>query len=90
MGVYRPELFPTGLRGRSAGLIEVVTVAGSALGLIVVGELADRWDQFAGPLSIFALGSLAIAGLVLIAYPETAQRSLEELNPEDRAVDAVP
>ena len=25
-----------------------------------------------------------MAGLVLIAYPETAHRELEELNPEDR------
>jgi hypothetical protein len=30
-----------------------------------------------------ALGPLLVAALVLIAYPETARRELEELNPED-------
>jgi hypothetical protein len=30
-----------------------------------------------------ALGPLALAVLILVAYPETAGRELEELNPED-------
>jgi MFS family permease len=87
MGVFRPELFPTGLRGKSAGLIEAVTVAGSALGLIGVGRLADRWGDFGRPVAITAVASLSVAVLVLVAYPETARRSLEDLNPEDRVAD---
>jgi hypothetical protein len=30
------------------------------------------------------VGPLAVSVLVLVAYPETARRSLEDLNPEDR------
>jgi MFS family permease len=92
IGVYRAELFPTGLRGRAAGLIDLVALCGSALGLIVVGRLADRWGGFAQPIALLAIGPLVVAGLVLIAFPETARRSLEDLNPEDarQATEASP
>lgn len=83
LGVYRPELFPTGLRGKAAGVLQLITVCGSAAGLIFVGRLADRWDNFAGPIAIVSIASLFVAVLVLVAFPETAHRSLEELNPED-------
>ncbi|HEY2812856.1 MAG TPA: MFS transporter [Acidimicrobiales bacterium] len=86
LGVYRPELFPTRLRGKAAGLLELIGVCGSAAGLIFVGHVADRWGSFAGPIAITGIAALAVAVLVLVAFPETAQRSLEELNPED-AVD---
>jgi MFS family permease len=92
IGVYRAELFPTGLRGRAAGLIDLVALCGSALGLIAVGRLADRWGEFAGPVAVVAAGPILVALLVLVAFPETAHRSLEELNPEDelRASGASP
>jgi MFS family permease len=83
LGVYRPELFPTGLRGKAAGILELIGVCGSAVGLIFVGRLADRWGSFAGPIAIVAIASLLVAVLVLVAFPETAHRSLEDLNPED-------
>jgi len=84
IGVYRPELFPTSLRGRAAGIIEVISLTGSAVGLLITGWLADRWGHYAGPLAILAVPSMAVAVLLLVAYPETARRSLEDLNPEDR------
>lgn len=86
IGVYRPELFPTSLRGRAAGVLEFITLAGSSTGLLVVGGLADRWGEFAGPIAIVAIAPLVVAALVLIAYPETAHRTLEDLNPEDRGL----
>jgi MFS family permease len=82
-------LFPTGLRGKAAGLLEVITVSGSAIGLIFVGHLADRWGNYAGPMAIASIAALAVAVLVVVAFPETAHRSLEELNPED-ALTATP
>lgn len=90
LGVYRPELFPTGLRGRASGIIEVVALGGSALGLVVVGHLVDRWDDYAGPLALMAVGPALAAVLVLAAFPETARRELEDLNPEDRGVAGEP
>ena len=35
-------------------------------------------------MSILAAGPLLLAVLVLAAYPETAGKELEDLNPEDR------
>jgi MFS family permease len=84
LGVYRPELFPTGLRGRASGIIEGVALSGSAIGLVLVGHLVDRWDGYEGPIALVALGPLVAAVLILVAFPETARRELEDLNPEDR------
>jgi MFS family permease len=83
LGVYRPELFPTALRGKAAGILEVIAVCGSATGLIFVGRLADRWGNYAGPIAIVAIAALFVAVLVVVAFPETAHLSLEEINPED-------
>ncbi len=84
LGVYGPELFPTSLRGRANGLVALFGVAGSALGLITAGALAERFASLAPALAVLALGPAALVVLVLVAYPETARRELEELNPEDR------
>jgi MFS family permease len=85
LGVYRPELFPTSLRGTAAGVIEAVALTGSAAGLLVVGRLADRWDSYLGPLALVAAGPALVAVLVLWRFPETARVELEALNPEDGA-----
>lgn len=90
LGVYGPELFPTSLRGRANGVISVLGVAGSVMGLLAAGYLAERWDGLGPALALLALGPLLMAGLVLLAYPETAHRELEELNPEDRELDLRP
>lgn len=90
LGVYGPELFPTSLRGRANGLVAVLGVAGSVLGLVGAGALADRLGGLGPALAILALGPALLVVLVALAYPETAQRELEELNPEDRPVPAPP
>lgn len=84
LGVYGPELFPTSLRGRVGGLLAITSLVGSAVGLLVGGAVADSPGGLATALIPLALGPLAVAALVLLAYPETARRELEELNPEDR------
>jgi MFS family permease len=84
LGVYGPELFPTGSRGRANGFINLFAVLGSAAGLAAAGLLADR---LAGGLphaiTILAIGPAMVVLMVLVLYPETAARELEELNPED-------
>lgn len=84
LGVYGPELFPTGLRGRANGLVAVSALVGSAGGLILAGVLADHYGRIGPAMSILAAGPLLLAVLVLAAYPETAGRELEDINPEDR------
>ena len=83
LGVYGPELFPTGLRGKANGLISGAGRVGSVIGLVAVGWFADRTGRLSSGLSVLALGPALLAVLVLVAYPETAHRELEDLNPED-------
>lgn len=82
LGVYGPELFPTSLRGRANGVIAVLGRAGSVVGLVAAGRLADTY-HFGPAMALLALGPLALAVLVVAAYPETAHTELEDLNPED-------
>ena len=84
LGVYGPELFPTSLRGRAGGLIAAVGVVGSGLGIAAAGLLAERSGSMGSALVWLAPAPLVVAVLVLAAYPETAHRELEDLNPEDR------
>lgn len=84
LGVYGPELFPTSLRGKANGIITIVGVAGSVLGLLVAGVLLDRWSELGPALAVLAIGPLLMAALVVVAYPETAHRELEDINPEDQ------
>ncbi|MEA2826067.1 MAG: hypothetical protein QOG43_506 [Actinomycetota bacterium] len=84
LGVYGPELFPTGLRGKANGLVSVTALGGSAIGLTAAGVMSDHLGSIGPAMAILAVGPLLLAVLVLVAYPETAHRELEELNPEDR------
>lgn len=84
LGVYGPELFPTGLRGRANGLVAVMSLVGSAGGLVLAGVLSDRIGHIGPAMAVLGAGPLLLAALVLAAYPETAGRELEDLNPEDR------
>lgn len=83
LGVYGPELFATSARGRANGLITLIGVIGSAVGLLVVGTLSDHLGHLGPAMAVVALGPLLLALLVLVAYPETAHLALEDLNPED-------
>ena len=84
LGVYGPELFPTSLRGRANGLVFLVALGGSVTGLVMVGALADGFGSIGPAMAIVGLGPLLLALLVATAFPETARRELEDLNPEDR------
>jgi len=88
LGVYRPELFPTSLRGKAAGAIEFFSLAGAVVGLQLVGRLVDGGWTYGSAFALAAAAPLAVAVLVLTAYPETARLSLEDINPEDRSVPA--
>ena len=87
--VYKSELFPTSLRGRLGGVVEGLTVAGSAVGLLTVGALIDGGRSYGEAFTWVAIGPLLACALVLAAFPETAHRSLEDINPEDDVLAAA-
>ena len=82
LGVYRAEMFGTTRRSESNGLLGVASVAGSAAGLAAAGVMADAWG-YGTAFTVLIAGPILVAILVLVFYPETTRRSLEELNPED-------
>lgn len=82
--VYWPELFPTSLRGRANGLVGASASAGSVVGLLTIGVLADRFGSFGPTMPVVAIGPILMAVLILTRFPETAHRELEDINPEDR------
>jgi MFS family permease len=84
LAVYGPELFPTGQRGTANGGLQVVGVLGSSLGLLVVGWLADRIGGLGQAMAVVAIAPAILIVVVLVWFPETAHRELEELNPADR------
>jgi len=83
LGVYGPELFPTKLRGKANGIITALGRAGGVLGLLAAGFLSTRLGSLGPALAVLSIGPAALAVLILVAYPETAHRELEDLNPED-------
>ena len=83
LAVYRAELFPTGNRGRVAGFLTAAALLGGIVGLQIVGRLLDRGASYGQVIGIVALGQLIVVLTVLLRFPETAHRTLEDLNPED-------
>lgn len=87
IAVYGPELFPTALRGKANGILQVAAVAGASVGLLAVGVLVERWGRMGPAMSLMLVGPALVALLLAVAYPETAHRTLEEVNPEDSVRD---
>ncbi len=83
LAVYRAELFPTGNRGRAAGMLTAAALLGGIGGLQLVGRLLDRGAGYGTVIGLVALGQLVVVVVVLRWFPETAHRTLEDLNPED-------
>jgi MFS family permease len=83
LAVYGPELFPTSVRGRATGVVALAYAGGGVVGLVAAGLFAQRFGTFAPAFAVLAVGPALLVVLIVRAYPETARRELEELNPED-------
>ncbi len=82
---FQTELFPTRARARVGGWLDVLSVAGSATGLVIAGQLSVRWGSLGPAIGVLIVGPLLAAALVLFRYPETARAELEAFNPSDPA-----
>ena len=81
--VYGPELFGTERRGLANGVLTGAGRVGSVVGLLLAGILSQRIGRFGPAFAILAGGPVILAVLIAVAFPETARRSLEDLNTED-------
>ncbi len=81
IGTQNIELFPTETRGTSNGLVVVVGVMGSILGLQTVGVLSDPLGGLGPPLAICAAGTLLAAIAVVPFLPETNRLDLDDISP---------
>ena len=89
LAVYRTELFPTGNRSRAAGLLTATALLGGIGGLLVMGTLLDRDWTHGRVMALLASAQVLVVVVVLLWYPETAHRELEDINPEDRLTSRV-
>jgi MFS family permease len=80
LGVYGAELFTTRARARSAGLVSAASSVGAVAGLVSMGWLASRMGSFVPALALLAAGPAVLLVLLLLAYPESAGRSLGDLS----------
>ena len=83
LGVYRGEMFPTAHRGGGAATVTASNLIGGSVGLIVAGRLLDAGWTYGRVMAVLALAPLLVAVMVLISFPETAHRELEEISPDD-------
>jgi len=83
LAVYRAEMFPTGNRGRAAGLLTTAALLGGVIGILVVGELRNLGLSYGWVIGIVALAQIVVVAIVLASFPETAHLELETINPED-------
>lgn len=80
---FQAELFPTRSRARIGAWLDVIGVAGSAVGLLLVGRLADRIGGLGVAIPLLVIGPLIAAFLLFFVFPDTASKELEEFNPSD-------
>jgi MFS family permease len=83
LAVYRAELFPTGNRGRAAGLLTSAALLGGVVGILLVGAMRDAGVSYGTAIALVALAQVVVVTVVLLSFPETAHLELEALNPED-------
>ena len=81
MSVFRSELFPTAKRNLASALITTASLLGGSVGLISAGIAIDNGYSYGAVITTLAVFPLMVAMLVWFKYPETANVSLEELNP---------
>ena len=84
LGVYGAEMFGTGRRGQVNGLLSLIAVLGSAIGLLICGDLSERLGSFGETFAILSICPLLVVFIVIFSFPESANQELEDLNPENR------
>jgi MFS family permease len=80
---FNTELFPTEIRGRAAGALLAAGVAGSALGLLLVGYLADPLGGVGRAIAVTCVVPVVVSIFLIPKLPEGRGRALDELSPPE-------
>jgi MFS family permease len=74
------ELFATEVRGTANAFLIAISVIGSAGGLVLAGQLSDRFGGIGRAIAFCGIASL-VAAFVIPALPESFGRELDDLSP---------
>ncbi len=77
------ELFPTEVRGTSNGMLLVVSVTGSAAGLVIAGQLSDSFGGIGRAIALCAVPTIIAAIFLVPRLPEPAGKTLDEISPTE-------
>jgi predicted MFS family arabinose efflux permease len=75
--LYGPELLPTRVRAAGNSAIRVMSVTGSAVGLVAAGAIGEAIG-IGGGVAVLAVFPLVAVAIVALRFPETAGRELEQ------------
>ncbi len=81
IGTQNVELFPTEARGTSIGLVNIISVLGSIVGLLAAGIISDHLGGLGHSLAICTIPTLLAALFIVPFLPETRGRDLDEISP---------
>lgn len=87
LSTYGAELFPTSHRSTAAGARLIVATLAGSLGLAAESALYPIVGSHWNAISLLALVALGSPLVIAFAFPETAGRSLEEISPENDALE---
>lgn len=82
LSTYGGELFPTSHRSTATGARGFIATLGGIVGLAAVSGLFGLLGSNWAAISLLAGLALLVPAVVLIAFPETARRPLEEIAPD--------
>lgn len=81
IGVLNTEMFPTETRGTANGMVALIGVTGSAVGLVMAGVLSDPLGGLGRSIALTTIGTVIAAVLVVPFLPESAHLDLDEISP---------
>jgi MFS family permease len=83
VGTLDAELFPTEVRGTSNSLLLVCGVAGSVVGLLLAGFLADPLGGLGRSIALCGIAPFVAAIFLAPKLPETVGRGLDDVSPSE-------
>ena len=81
LGAYSAEMFPTSYRSTAGSALAVAGTTGGALGLFLEGVLFNLTASHARAVCYLTIFWM-IAPAIILFFPETSGRELEEISPE--------